>query len=185
MNEILSQIRAQVGTESLSGSCSRDGCRVYMTGVPSPRIVVDVDRASQVHEISGKRCDFILFFTSATRDLLVMVPMELKSGGINASTASEQLQRGAVLAEQLQRDAELAVQLQRDAELAERFTRNRIAVGSVCHPILFHGKGIHKKARQALNRAKVRFRGRQLTIKTARCGHPGNLANVLAGEINR
>ena len=175
MNEILSRIRAQVGTESLSGSCSRDGCRVYMTGVPSPRIVVDVDRASQVHEISGKRCDFILFFISATRDLLVMVPIELKSGGINASTASEQLQRGA----------ELAEQLQQDAELAERFTRNRIAVGSVCHPILFHGKSIHKKARQALNRAKVRFRGRQLTIKTARCGQPGNLANVLAGEINR
>ena len=165
MNEILSRIRAQVRTESLSRSCSRDGCRVYMTDVPSPRIVVDVDRASQVHEISGKRCDFILFFTSAAKDLLVMVPMELKSGEINASAASEQLQRGA--------------------ELAERFTRNRIAVGSVCHPILFHGKRIHEKARKALNRAKVRFRGRQLTIKTARCGQPGNLANVLAGEINR
>ena len=165
MNEILGRIRARVGTESLSKSCSRDGCRVYMTGVPSSRIVVDVDRASQVHEISGKRCDFILFFTSATKDMLVMVPMELKSGEINASTASEQLQRGA--------------------ELAERFTRNRIAVGSVCHPILFHGKRIHVKARKALNRAKVRFRGRQLTIKTARCGQPGNLADVLAGEINR
>ena len=165
MDKILSRICAQVGTESLSGSYSRDGCRIYMTGVPSPRILVDVDRASQVHEISGKRCDFILFFKSATRDLLVMVPMELKSGGINASAASEQLQRGA--------------------ELAERFTRNRIAVGSVCHPILFHGKGIHKKARQALNRAKVQFRGQQLTIKTARCNQPGNLANVLAGEINR
>ena len=165
MNEILSRIRAQVGMESLSGSCSRDGCRVYMTGVPSPRIVVDVDRASQVHEISGKRCDFILFFTSATKDMLVMVPMELKSGEINASTASEQLQRGA--------------------ELAERFTHNRVAVGSLCHPILFHGKRIHEKTRKALNRAKVRFRGRQLTIKTARCGQPGNLANVLAGEISR
>ena len=175
MNKILSRIRAQVGTESLSRSCSRDGCRVYMTGVPSPRIVVDVDRASLVHEISGKRCDFIIFFTSAAKDMLVMVPMELKSGEINASAASEQLQRGA----------ELAEQLQRGAELAERFTRNRIAVGSVCHPILFHGKRIHEKARQALNRAKVRFRGRQLTIKTARCGQPGNLANVLAGEINR
>ena len=93
-----------------------------------------------------------------------MVPMELKSGGVNASTASEQLQRGA--------------------ELAERFTRNRITVGVVCHPILFHGKRIHEKARKALNRAKVQFRGRQLTIKTARCGQPGNLANVLAGEIN-
>ena len=164
MSNVFSRIRAQAGTENLSESCSRDGCRVYMTNVPSPRIVVDVDRASQAHGISGKRCDYILFFTSATRDTLVIVPMELKSGGFNASTASEQLQRGT--------------------ELAERFTRNRIAVGSVCHPILFHGKRIHEKARKALNRAKVQFRGRQLTIKTARCGQPGNLANVLAREIS-
>ena len=92
-----------------------------------------------------------------------MVPMELKSGGVNASTVSEQLQRGV--------------------DLAERFTRNRIDVRSVCRPVLFHGKHIHEKARKALNRAKVRFRGRRLTIKTARCGQPGNLANVLAGEI--
>ena len=164
MSKIFNRIRAQVGPENLSESCSRDGCRVYMTDVPSPRIVVDVDRASQAHGISGKRCDYILFFTSGTRDTLVMVPMELKSGTVNASTASEQLQQGA--------------------ELAERFTRNRIAVGAVCYPILFHGKRIHEKARKALNRAKVPFRGRQLTIKTARCGQPGNLANVLAGEIN-
>ena len=159
-NKILGRIRTQVGTESLSGSCSRDGCRVYMTDVLSPRIVVDVDRASQVHEITGKRCDFILFFLGVAKDTLVMVPMELKSGGIDASTVSEQLQRGV--------------------EFAERFTPNRIEVGTVCHPVLFHGKSIHEKARKALNRAKVRFRGQQLTIKTARCGQPRNLANVLS-----
>ena len=160
-NKILSQIRKQVGTESLSESCSRDGCQVYMTGVPSPRIVVDVDLASQVHGISGKRCDYILFFTNTTKDTLVIVPVELKSGGINASTASEQLQRGV--------------------EFAERFTRIKMDVKSVCHPVLFHGKSIHEKARKALNRAKVRFRGQQLTIKTARCNRPGNLAGVLPG----
>ena len=125
--------------------------------------MVDVDRASRTHEITGRRCDYILYFTRSDCDTLVMVPIELKSGGVDVSTASKQLQRGV--------------------ELAERFTRNRIDVRSVCHPVLFHGKRIHEKARKALNRAKVRFRGRQLTIKTARCGQPGNLANVLAGEI--
>ena len=131
--------------------------------IRSVRIVVDVDRASRTHEITGRRCDYILYFTRSDCDTLVMVPIELKSGGVDASIASEQLQRGV--------------------ELAERFMRNRIDVRSVCHPVLFHGKRIHEKARKALNRAKVRFRGRQLTIKTARCGQPGNLANVLAGEI--
>ena len=92
-----------------------------------------------------------------------MVPMELKRGGVNVSTASEQLQRGV--------------------ELAERFTRIKMDVRAVCHPVLFHGRPIHEKARKALNRAKVRFRGQQLTIKTARCGQPRNLANVLAGRF--
>ena len=162
-NEVLGRIRTQIGTESLGGSCSRDGCRVYMTDVPFPRIVVDVDRASRVHEITGKRCDYILFFLGVAKDILVIVPMELKSGGVDTSAVSEQLQRGA--------------------EFAERFTSNRTEMGTVCHPVLFHGKRIHEKARKALNRAKVRFRGRQLTIKTARCGQPRNLANVLAGGL--
>ena len=162
----LCRIRAQVGTENLSESCSRDGCLVCMTDVPFPRIVVDVDLASRTPEIAGKRCDYILYFTRSDCDTLVMVPIELKSGGVNASTAST-----------------ASKQLQRGVELAEHFMRNRINVRSVCHPVLFHGKHIHEKIRKALNRAKVEFRGRQLTIKTARCGQPRNLANVLAGEI--
>ena len=156
MNEVLDKIQSQVGADNLSSSCSRDGCQVSMADVPSRRVVIDADRAFPAHQMEeGKQCDYILFFTS--QDTLFAVPMELKSGGVDASAVSEQLQRGA--------------------EFAAHFVPT--AFRTICHPVLFHGKSIHPKQRKTLNRAKVLFHGRQLTIKTARCNQPRNLARAL------
>ena len=130
-----------------------------MTGVPSPRVVVDADRAFPARGARGKRCDYLLFFIAAGADTLVVVPIELKSGAVDASTAAEQLQQGAMFANDVAPDRS----------------------ETVCCPILFHGKSIHPSQRKVLNRAKVLFRGRRLTIKTARCNRPRNLAQVLAG----
>ncbi len=128
-----------------------------MEDVPSPRVVVDADRAFPAHGMEGKRCDYVLFFVGGSKDTLFGVPMELKSGTVDASEVSEQLRRGA--------------------EFVRRFTTR--GSKSICHPVLFHGKGIHPKQRKTLNRAKVRFRGRELTITTARCNRPRNLSRVL------
>ena len=86
-----------------------------------------------------------------------MAPIELKSGNVDDSHAVKQLQAGAAFADRLSRDES----------------------GADCQPILFHGKSIHRKQRAALARGKMNFRGRKLTVKTARCGQPGNLACVL------
>lgn len=157
MNEVLDGIRAQVGARNLSNSCGGDGCRVSMEDVPSNRVVVDAERAFPAHGMEDGRCDYVLFFVGGSKDTLFGVPMELKSGTVDASEVSEQLQRGA--------------------EFVHRFT-TRIRE-SICHPVLFHGRGIHPKQRKILNRAKVRFRGRKLTITTARCNRPKNLSRVL------
>lgn len=161
MNEVLDKIRTQVGAENLSDSCRRDRCQVSMEEIPSRRVVADADRAFPAHRMEGKRCDYVLFFMSTAKDTLFAVPMELKSGGVDASEVSEQLQRGA--------------------EFAGRFVPKAFKVA--CHPVLFHGKSIHPKQRKTLNRAKVRFRGRQLTIKTARCNQPRNLARALGDDV--
>ena len=158
-DDVLSGIRSRVGRDNLSDTCSRDGCQVSMTDVPAHRIVVDADRAFPAHHVEGKRCDYVLFFIGTAADTLVIVPMELKSGTVDASEASEQLQGGATF--------------------ADLMTRDHSGVNPTCHPILFHGKPIHEKERKALNRAKVTFRSQQLTIKTARCGQPKNLSRVL------
>lgn len=159
VDDVLSGIRSRVRTDNLSDTCSRDGCHVSMTDVPAHRIAVDADRAFPAHHVEGKRCDYVLFFIGTAADTLVIVPMELKSGTVDASAASEQLQGGATF--------------------ADLMTQDHSGVKPTCHPILFHGKPIHEKERKALNRAKVTFRSRKLTIKTARCGQPKNLSRVL------
>ena len=128
-----------------------------MEDVPPRRVVVDADRAFPAHGMEGRRCDYVLFFMRVSKDALFGVPMELKSGSVDASQVSEQLQQGA--------------------DFVHRFMPT--VVKSFCHPVLFHGRGLHPKQRKTLNRAKVRFRGRELTITTARCNRPKNLSRVL------
>lgn len=161
MSEVLDEIRIQVGDENLGDSCRRNGCRVFMQDVPSRRVLVDADRAFPAHKMEGQRCDYVLFFVISGKDTLCAVPMELKSGGVDASEVAGQLQRGA--------------------DFAYRFAPQDLK--AVCHPVLFHGGSIHPKQRKTLNRAKVRFRGRQLTIKTARCNQPRNLVRALGDEV--
>lgn len=52
MNEVLDEIRSQVGADNLSNSCSRDGCQVSMADVPSRRVVIDADRAFPAHQMA-------------------------------------------------------------------------------------------------------------------------------------
>ena len=157
-SEVLDTIRSRVREENLSQSHRREGCRVYMDGVPSTRITVDADLAFPAHRIEGGRCDLILFLLDSDGKLLT-VPMELKGGNVDASEAHGQLQQGANFA--------MRVALQ--------------GIDSVCHPILFYGKRIHQKQLRTLNRLKVSFRGQRLTVKIARCNRPGNLALALKG----
>ena len=147
MSEVLNEIRTRVGEENLSTLRSRSGCGVNMTNAPSPRVVIDADRAFPAHGMTGKRCDYVVFFCDTDKNRLVAVPIELKGGDVKASEVSEQLQEGA--------------------NFAERFAPQ--ATETVCLPRLFH-KGIHRKESQQLKRTSVRFRGEAEPIKTARCG---------------
>ena len=157
MNKTLTDIGKEVGEENLSQSCSGDGCRVYMTDVPSSRVILDMERVFRSRRLAGKRCDFVLFFQTS-RNPLVIVPVELKSGGADTSQVAEQLQAGAEFA----------------ASVVSK------ASEPTFRPILFHGRRLHPKQRRDLNRAKVRIQGVELGIKTARCGRPRNLAQALA-----
>ena len=147
-----------MGEENLSQSCSRDGCRVYMTDVPSSRVIVDMERVFRSRRLTGKRCDFVLFFQK-TKSVLVIVPVELKGGGVDASHVAEQLRAGA--------------------EFAARVV-SKTPAPPTFRPVLFHGQGLHPKQRKDLNRAKVRIQGVEFSIKTARCGRPRNLAQALS-----
>ena len=128
-----------------------------MEDVARCRVIVDADLAFPDHNVSGSRCDYIVFLADSDTSAVV-VPMELKSGGVDASEVAEQLQCGA--------------------DFADLFVPE--TDGDIPFlPVLVHGRSIHPKQRKTLNRVKIRFRGRDLTIKTGRCNRPRNLADVL------
>ncbi len=155
MSGILDRIRDRVGRECLTDSCSRDGCEVDMETQHGKLLAVDADKAFPFFRIRGKKCDLVLFLEGAN-EILVAVPVELKSGRVHTSVV-EQLRAGAVF--------------------ADCFAPQN--ANTVCRPILFHCNRLGWKLRDALNKAKIEFRGRSVTIRTARCGRPRNLAAAL------
>ena len=156
MTEVLEGIRADIGVEYCCKSCSREGCQVFLEGVPRERVIVDAERAFEARRHKGKRCDFIVFLVGSAGELLT-APIELKSGRVDVSDAVQQLQEGATISDSIATKAS----------------------GAVCRPILIHGHGLHSNDRKKLNRAKVLFRGVRLTVLTVRCGRPRNLAIAL------
>ncbi len=155
MNEVLYDIATAIGADNCCESCTRDRCRVFLQDIPRERILVDADRAFGAHGCLGKRCDFILFTLTAGK--LFVVPIKLKSGGVDVSGALEQLQEGAAF--------------------GERFVHR--ASNAVCRPVLIHGSGMHRTDRSRLNRQKIRFRGSGITVKSGRCNKARNLATAL------
>ncbi len=157
MAETLDLIRDRVGRCFVIGSCKEKGCKASMEGIPRDRVLVSADKALPAHRIDGKRCDCVLFFMCDAKGTLIISPIELKSGNVDASDVCGQLENGVKFA---------ACVVPQD-------------VISDCQPLLIHRKRIHDVERRALNRKKIRFRNHSVTIKTARCSRPKNVATNL------
>ena len=169
LKELLAEIKEQVNQECIRNSCSGDGCRVYLTDVPSDRVVVDLECEFGRREISTRRCDYVLFCGDDTRNRLDVVLMELKSGTFKGSAVANQLQGAADFV------VEVFGKLSEPAAVAVR------SLKITCIPVLFYGKGIDKSQRYKLERAKIRFLSQNAAIKRSKCGQAKNLASVLRG----
>ena len=157
MSDVLDGIRSAVGECNISPSLSRDECGVDDSGLPAQRIIVDADLAFPAHRWEGSRCDFVVFYSAADERHVVTVPLELKSGRAEVCHVSEQLQKGA------------------------DFSAHFAPANTICYPVLIHGKRI---SLEKLNRAKVSFRGRQMTIRTGRCNRSRNLERALTSTVS-
>jgi len=159
MDDNLEYIRGKIGAENCSPSCSRDGCKVYLEHIARNRVIANVDSKGLANFFTdSRRCDFVLFLED--RDgRMVIAPLELKHGKADAKDTAEQLQAGASFAE----------------------TKIPESCCSLCRPILFLGRSLHRLELKELNQAKIRFRGCEWTIKIANCGQRGNLARALFG----
>ena len=169
LTELLTEIEKQVHGECLSKSCSGDGCRVYLTGTPSNRVIVDLECEFDRRKISTKRCDYILFCGNASQSNLVIALIELKSGSFKSPEVADQLQGGADFV------TEMFGKLPKKASTA----LNTLEI--TCIPMLFHGKGIDRFQLRELERAKISFRSQNTAIKRSKCGQAKNLASILGG----
>ncbi len=156
VNRVLDEIREQVGRESLINSCSGEGCRVYMTGIPSERVVIDVEREFESRNITEKRCDRLLFYITGNN--LVAAPIELKSGKAEQSEVTEKLQNSLHFA----------------ASIAPR------TLTTAYRPILFEGRGIKWINPRGTKQLNVNFRGSNRRIRIGRCGKSENLVRALS-----
>ena len=169
LKELLAEIGKQVNEECLSKSCTGDGCRVYLTDVPTDRVIVNLECEFKQRKINTKRCDYVVFYTEALQSSLVVVLIELKSGTFKTGPVADQLQ-GA---------ADFVAGLFGKLPKAANAVLNTLEI--TCVPSLFHGKGIDRFQLRELERAKVRFFSRNIAIKRRKCGEPKNLALVLRG----
>lgn len=169
LKEFLAEIGKQVHEGCISKSCSGDGCRVYLTGTPSDRVILNLECEFDRRKINTKRCDYVLFCGGASQNNLVVVLIELKSGTFKTSMVTDQLQKGADFV------SEMFGKLSKEANAA----LNTLEI--TCVPALFHGKGIDRFQLRELERAKIRFLSQNTAIKRSKCGQAKNLASVLRG----
>lgn len=132
-----------------------------MTGVPSTRVVVNLEHEFGARGRTEKRCDRLLFFVHPAEKRLVAASIELKSGKAVESDVIEKLENS----------------LKFTAEIAPPSVRS----GMVYTPVLFHGRGIKWTDPKGTKQPKVSIHGKSMLILIGRCGRPQNLAGVLFG----
>ena len=163
LHEVLEEIRQWVGNRKATSPYTKEGCRVSMANIPSERVVLDVDLAFPRGRANTNQCDFVLFYIDPAQSSLIGVPMELKRGDVDASEAIAQLQEGA--------------------RIVDGCTPNDVEMNLVF--VLVHGGSMHRSQRNRFRTSRIRFRGEEFPINTARCGHQGNLAQTLAKSTKR
>ena len=158
LSKELTLIQKQVSPDSLTRSCSGEGCQVYLTDIPRQKVVIDVEKEFDARGYNRKRCDRLLFYENKT--IFVAVPIELKGRG-----------KGD--------ESDVLKQLASGLEFASTLVPNLKKLVYV--PIVFTKSGIRSRNPRRQNRElKVNFQGKTLTVLTGRCGKKKNLANLLS-----
>ena len=156
----LTHVQEQVSPDSLTNSCSGEGCQVYLTDMPKQKVVIDVEKEFDTRGESGKRCDRMLFYDNDAKKTFIAVPIELKSGKAEESDVREKLENSLKFA------ATIAPTRRESGE-------------TVYVPVLFHGRGINW-TNPRHRRLKVNFQGEPYLVLIGRCGRERNLAKLLS-----
>ena len=155
MSKWISSISCKVPKECVVDRCDKDGCSVVTEELPSDQIIIDLDRYVTVHPLGQKRCDYLV--AAEDGETLWILPVELKSGGFQASSIVKQLQAGA--------------------DQAKQFVRHDNSITLI--PVLAHRrkKRIHRNDMKLLREKEIVIFGKKRRVILVECG--ANLKRLL------
>lgn len=132
-------------------SCSKQGCTLSVQKMPpSSYKIIDADEYARLQGYTGKLCDYFLFVMH--QGALGAAVVEMKSGGVKASTVIAQLQAGA--------------------DESSRILRQEVSGrGMLCKffPILLH-RGISTQEVKILRQKRISFGSKKHRVILERCG---------------
>ncbi len=126
--------------------CDKDKCRVDLAGAPVVHVIVDMDCGALPIPAHRKRCDCL--FVGEECNTTWVVPIELKSGRLDARTVLKQLEGGARTA---------------DSWLPQRISFQLV-------PLLAHGKPIPRNGLKVLRSKTIELRGQKKKTVLIKCG---------------
>ena len=92
---LLKELRKAVDERCIhKGRIRNQGCTVRMTDVPHSRLVIDLDKPGSPLGASETRCDYFVVVERDSKPILV-VPLELQKGKLDAGKVFRQLKAGA------------------------------------------------------------------------------------------
>lgn len=141
-------IRARIDPRCLTNKCKKDGCSVSLRCAPEPRVIIDLDRCASLVQRNEKRCDYL--FIGGNREV-VLAPMELKRGRVDAS--------------------EVVAQLRAGVRSAKKVVPKGLRV--LFRPVVAYG-AIHKAERAELrkNANAIVFRTSKELVRLVKCSEP-------------
>ena len=146
----LEQIDRKVKAGCLACTCGKRGCDVGLGDAPQPFRLMDLDHADSPAGARATRCDYLFVAEGDGDTRLYVVPLELKSGGLNIGKVRSQLEAGA--------------------RIAERVVPRSPATRFV--PVAVHGGDIPRKKITDLFKSEnsIPFRNDHYRIRLIRCG---------------
>ena len=146
----LERVDQEVAPDCLACACGKHGCDVELGDAPRPFRLIDLDHADSPARPRATRCDYLFIAEGHGDTRLYVVPMELKSSGLNIGKVLSQLEAGARIADRIVHHAP-----------STRFV-----------PVAVHGRPLPRKKIKDLFKSEnsVPFRNDRYLVQLIRCG---------------
>ena len=146
----LAQVDRKVVPGCLACACGKRGCNVELGDAPRPFRLIDMDHADSPAGARATRCDYLFIAEDHGDTRLYVVPLELKSSGLDIGRVRPQLEAGARIAERV----------------VPRTPSTRFI------PVAVHGRRLPRKKINDLRKSEnsILFRKHRYQIQLIRCG---------------